>query len=287
MRALRRCLREPLVQFLVLGAALFGVHRWAAPPALGNAIVVPAAVVRSLRAGHLRRAGTAPTAAEEAALIQRYVDAEILYREAVAMGLDRGDVIVRRRLVQKMEFLTESLEAAPAPSEAELEAYLDAHRDRYSVPPRVTLMHVFASTEQQGEHVAEAAAAMRERLEAGADPSREGDPFARGRVFSLHSEAELAAAFGPEFANRVMALPVGTWSEPIRSSYGLHVVRIAERRSRHRPSLAGVRSAVLGDWREERRAAANRVALERLRRRYQVRVEPEDAGPAAKVAAAR
>ena len=110
---LRRWLKEPLLHFAVLGAALVGLHRWVAPPSLGRQIVLSAPLIHGLRQDHLRRNGALPTASEEAALVQRYIDNEVLYREALALGLDRGDIIVRRRLVQKMEFLTEGLEPLP------------------------------------------------------------------------------------------------------------------------------------------------------------------------------
>lgn len=273
MSVFGRWLREPLIHFVALGATLFAVHRWVAPPALTSRIVLSESVIRGLREEHLRRNGALPTAGEEAALMQRFIDNEVLYREALALGLDRGDIIVRRRLVQKMEFLTEDLEPISAPTESELQAYLDAHAERYSVAARVTMTHVFASTDRHGEDADAVAARLRSQLMAGADPSGLGDPFLRGRDFAKYTERELGAVFGAPFAARVMSLPIGSWSEPLRSSYGLHLIRVAERSAGHQPSLAEVRAAVQRDWQEERRTEANRAALARLRQRYQIRFE--------------
>jgi peptidyl-prolyl cis-trans isomerase C len=269
----RRWLKEPLLHFVVLGAAVVALHRWVAPPLLGRQIILSQSVIHGLRQDYLRRNGALPTAGEEAALIQRYIDNEVLYREALALGLDRGDIIVRRRLVQKMEFLTEGVEPLPEPADAELQAYLDAHAEHYAVDDLVTLVHVFAGTDRHGAAATSMASQWREQLLAGADPSALGDPFLRGREFTAVSEPELAGIFGGAFAAAVMRLPVGLWSAPIASSYGVHVVRVGAHVVGHQPPLAEVREAVRRDWRDERRAAADRAALVRLRQRYDIRIE--------------
>src|SRR5262245_9650785 len=143
-RRIRTIGREPVLHFAVLGAAIFAVYRAVAPPARPTTtIVLTEAMVDGLRQDYLRRTGTPPSPEEATALIDRFVDSEVLYREALALGLDRGDIIVRRRLVQKMEFLTEGLEPIDAPTDRELQAYLDAHAARYAQPARVALTHVF------------------------------------------------------------------------------------------------------------------------------------------------
>lgn len=273
---LTRWLREPLLHFVLLGAVVFSVHQWVAPPRPTNRIVISDAILRGLRQEHLRQNGALPTPEEEAALIQRFVDNEILYREAIAEGLDRGDLIVRRRLVQKMEFVLEGEEPIAEPSDTELQAYMAAHAEHYAVAERVALAHVFVSSDQHGADAERTAAALRQQLENGVSPSGLGDPFLRGRDFPLHTERDLAGIFGAPFAAQVMTLPAGSWSAPIRSSYGLHLVRITEKSARRQPSLAEVRGAVQRDWQEERRTAANATALARLRRRYAVTVESSE-----------
>ena len=274
---LSRWLREPLVHFVLLGGVLFSVHQCVAPPPATNRIVVSEAIVRGLRQEHLRQNGSLPTSEEEAALIQRFVDNEILYREAVSQGLDRGDLIVRRRLVQKMEFVLEGEEPIAEPTDAELQAYLDAHAERYAIAERVALTHIFVSTDQHGAAAERMAGDLRQQLVAGADPSTLGDPFLRGRDFPLRTERDLAGIFGAPFAAQVMALPPGDWSGPLRSSYGLHLVRVTEHIPGRQPSLNEARVAVFRDWQEERRAAANAAALARLRQRYEVSIESADA----------
>ena len=268
---LRRWRREPLVHFAVLGVAVFALHRWVAPPE-SRRIVLSAAMIQGLRQDHVRRYGAAPTADEEAALIQRFIDNEVLYREALALGLDRGDIVVRRRLVQKMEFLTEDSEPLPEPIDAELQAYLNAHAVQYSVPTRVTLTQVFIGTDRHGSGAAAHAAQLRRQLLAGADPVALGDPFLAGSEFVSKTQADLQVIFGPAFAEPVMALPLAEWSQPVSSSYGLHLVRLRARSPSHQPSLDEVRAAVSRDWRAERRDLVNHLALARLRQRYDIRV---------------
>jgi peptidyl-prolyl cis-trans isomerase C len=272
---LGRWMKEPLVHFVVLGAALVAAHQWLAPP-LPRHIVLSEAVIRGLRQDYLRRNGARPTLEEEAALIQHFIDDEVQYREALALGLDRGDIIVRRRLVQKMEFLTEDAEPIPEPTDDQLRSYLGAHAERYALPERVAITHVFISTDRHGSEAPALARALRDALMNGADPSRLGDPFLRGRDIALSTEQELAAIFGNGFAARVIALPPGVWSEPLPSSYGLHLARVTNRASGRHPDLTEIRAAVRRDWREEQRTAANRAALDRLRRQYDIRIE----GPA-------
>ncbi|HWP66497.1 MAG TPA: peptidylprolyl isomerase [Candidatus Limnocylindria bacterium] len=236
-------------------------------------IELSAADVEALRQDHTRRLGVEPTPAEDAALVERYVDDEVLYREALAMGLDRGDIIVRRRLLQKMEFLLEGLHPVPEPTDAELEAYLEAHADRYRTPARIDLVHVFVSRDRHGDGAGAVAAALREQLLAGANFAALGDPFLRGRELRAQSEQDLAGIFGPAFARAVVELPVDTWSPPIASSYGLHLVRVRARNPAALPPLARIRATVQQDWVDERRRATLRAAVDELRQKYVVRVE--------------
>jgi peptidyl-prolyl cis-trans isomerase C len=276
MHLARRLLREPLLHFALLGALLIALQtRYAASS--GRRIVVDASTLRGLRQDFLRRTGAPPDAAEEAALVEQYLDNEVLVREALALGLDRGDVIVRRRLVQKMEFLAEALDAPAQASDTDLEGYLRSHSERYAIAPRIALTHVFLANQRHGAGAgAEAAAlAARAALLAGAAPRDLGDPFPRGAAIGASTERELAGIFGPAFAAQAMQLPVGEWSAPLRSSYGFHLVRIESRTPGETPALAAVRPAVKRDFDEEQRAARRRAALDQLRGRYDIRVEGE------------
>lgn len=245
-----------------------------APPAATDAIVVTTAVQRGFQQEHLRRHGRVPTADELQALVGRYVDTEVMLREALALGLDRGDIIVRRRLVQKMEFVNQGLEPHPAPTDADLEAVLARHADRYMIAGRLTLEHVFVSSNLHPHDAPSVAQDLRERIAAGEDPARLGDPFLRGRIFRAQSEAEIAGVFGPAFARAVVALTPDDWAGPIASSFGLHLVRVTERSGGRRATVAEVRHELEREWDEEQRAASAKKALQQLRTRYDVRIEP-------------
>jgi len=270
---IRRLLREPLVTFVVLGLGLFWLYGQVVPQDASHTIRLSTADVDALRTDHQRRFGTEPTAEDDRAIVAHYVDDEILYREALALGLDRGDIIVRRRLLQKMEFLLDGLHPVPEPTDADLEAYLAAHTDRYRTPARIDLVHVFVSRDRHGADANAMALRLRAELVRGADPAVVGDPFLRGRVLREQSEQDLAGIFGPAFARVALELPTGEWSEPVTSSYGLHVVRVSKRSPAELPPLAVVRAAVRQDWSEERRDAARKSALDELRGKYDVRVE--------------
>jgi len=276
IRVIRRVLGEPLVHFFVLAVALLAVQQRFLQPEPRQRIVVSPEVVRGLRQDFVRRTGAEPSPAEAAALLERYLDNEVLYREALAQGLDRGDIIVRRRLIQKMEFVLEASEPIANPSDAELQQYLDTHAERYATRARVSLAHVFVSTDRHGDAAESQAAALQAQLAAGADPAPLGDPFLRGREFKLYTEAELAGIFGAAFVQAVMPLPVGAWSRPLRSSFGWHVVRLDQRTPGRVPEVREVRDSVLRDWLEERRTAAGRSALQRLRATYDIDVRVPD-----------
>ena len=176
---------------MLLGSGVFWLYGQLGPRDAAHTIELTAADVDALRLDQRRRVGTAPTPAEDAALIERFVDDEVLYREALGMGLDRGDIIVRRRLLQKMEFLLEGLHPVPEPSDVELAAYLAAHADRYRAPARIDLTHVFVSRDRHGAAAQAVATGLRAALEAGGEPSTLGDPFLRGRELRAQSERDL------------------------------------------------------------------------------------------------
>lgn len=263
--------REPLLHFLVIGLLLFVVDALRAAPvaeAEGEPpILVSADFVRSVEA-ELARTGTASAEAVRSA-IDRYVEEEALVREARRLGLDQGDLVVRRRLVQKMEFLLGDRAVAEEPTEAELQAWLAAHEDRYRQPPRVSFQHVWFSRDKRGD---QAEADARAALASGA-PEGAGDPFLLGAAFERQSQIDVARRLGATFATRIFTAPTGEWTGPLPSSYGQHLVRVTAVEPGRAATLAEVRNRVLGDLREERRAAAEREARRALRERYQVVVQ--------------
>lgn len=269
----------PLTHFLLAGAALFAVDLWRSPPG-GDAertIEVPAELIEGRAQALARRTGARPTAAEREALIADYVEEEVLYREALALGLERGDRIIRRRLVQKMEFLLEDLAPAPAPTESQLQDWLDRHPEDYRQPARIELDHVYFSRDRRGRsEVAAIAGAALEGLtpSMSADAAaRAGDPSMLPAHQSLRPLERIARDFGEDFALAVAELEPGGWRGPIASSYGEHLVRVLERSQARPSSLDEVRDAVRRDYQNAERHARRRAALDQRISRYTVEVE--------------
>ena len=281
-------LREPLVHFVVLGVALFALAALVRERPLDEAgsIVVTEGQIAHLATGFARTWQRPPTATELDGLIDDYVREEISYREAVAMGLDRDDTIVRRRMRQKLEFITEDV-AAQAPSDAELEAHLDAHPDSFRIEPRLSFRQLYVSPDRRGEKAEKDALVLLARLAgSGPDVAVDGDPLMVTEAFDLSPTSELAGHFGEAFATRLVEIEPGRWTGPVRSGYGWHLVFVRERVDGRVPELAEVRDAVEREWLAARRKEVVETTYRKMRERYTVVIErPSDDGDA--VAAVR
>jgi peptidyl-prolyl cis-trans isomerase C len=283
-----RPLREPLVQFFLIGAAFFLLNQWlggGGNPA-GRRIEVSSAQVARLIQAFTEQRGRPPMASETKTVIDEYVREEILFREALEMGLDKGDVVVRRRLAQKMATLVGDLEGSGDPTEEELRTFFDFHADRYRGPVRVRFTHVYFDGERRGASAETEARAALERIRAAqrlpqSAPER-GDSFPAQLGNGLRSQAELAELFGQGFAEAVVRFPAGLWRGPVRSKSGYHLVRVDERSVPPVPELAAVRDRVIADWRGARRAETDAAGLARIRTRYEVIIaEPPKSSAAA------
>lgn len=266
---MKRLTAEPLLHFLVLGALLFGAYGLRgsdAAPGRGT-IVVSAAQIESLAAAFERTWGRPPGPREREGLVAEHVREEVFYREALALGLDRDDAIVRRRLRQKLEFLAEGLAAAGEPSDADLAAHLRAHPERFAVEGRVSFV-------QEPWPTRPATAGVRAAT------------LLPGR-FEDAPWSEVERQFGPAFAEALRRLPLGRWEGPVPSGFGERRVRIAARSEARTAALDEVRDAVRGDWADARRAEAGERFYRSLRERWDVRVEAPEAAAAGRLAAAR
>lgn len=254
---MKRFLREPLVHFLAIGAALFLFFAWkGGAGASSGRIVVTRARLESLATGFARTWQRPPTAEELKGLVDGFVREEIAVREAMATGLDRDDTIIRRRLKQKVDFLAEDrVEAAP-PSEAELSAWLAAHPGLYRAEERVAFRQVCLTPEKRGGPAAAEAEAKRlaaalEKKGHGADAA--GDSLLLPSEMPLAPKGEIARVFGSEFADAVVKLEPGRWTAPVPSGFGVHAVLVLEKAAAHAPALAEVRTAVERDLTADRR----------------------------------
>jgi peptidyl-prolyl cis-trans isomerase C len=267
--SLQRVVREPLVHFLLLGALLFGTIAFANH--LKRPVVrIDAQEIEQLAVYWEQQSQRPPTREELAALIHERVDEELLSREAIRLGLDKDDMIVRRRLAQKMAFASEDVAVIPEPDDKTLQDYYDAQRDRYAVPSRVALRHIYFSRDRTGETPQAAAAAALATLKAGGEAS--GDSSLLPLTYADIAEADIQRDYGPEFAAAVHKAPVGAWVGPAPSAYGLHLVRIERWLPPVVPALAEVRDEVRAAWLAERRQDENRAFRAALRKRYKVEI---------------
>lgn len=284
---MKSLLREPLLHFALIGALIFGVNAWrdrdrpAAAQDLPE-IEVDAGTIVWLGEGFAKQWHRPPDARELRGLVDDHVRDEILYREALAMGLDRNDTIVRRRMAQKVQFLGEDIAAAATPDEAELRAYFETNAARYARPGQVSFRHVYFSKERRGAKLEADAREALAALAQGGDESTLGDPFLGEFEFVSADEARIAGALGGGFAKQVLALPAGPWQGPLASTYGLHLVLVTGREEARPVAFEMARDAVARDFAEDRRLAANRDFIERLKTRYRVAVDEAALEAAAK-----
>lgn len=264
----RAVLREPLTHFLAIGVVL--VLGAAGLKALERPVLrVDANELSQLVAYWQVQTQRAPTPEELQGIIRERVDEEILAREAVRLGLDQDDLIIRRRLAQKMAFAGEDAVPVAEPDEAALQERFRRLADRYAAPPLVTFRQVYFSDDRPGGG---GRLAAERALKSGAADTEPGDPFVLPSSYRQVQASDLLRDYGPEFTGRVLDSPVGRWVGPVRSAYGWHLVRIESRRPGGPPDFESVREKVRDDFLEEAREQANAAFMDRLRKRYVIQV---------------
>ncbi len=291
----RPWLREPLVHFLLIGAALFAFFSWTGGSGGPDSsrIVIGPGQVEHLAVGFARTWRRPPTPEELKGLIDDYVREEMATREARSMGLDREDTVIRRRLRQKLEFLVEDAAEAVPPTDAELQAWLDAHPQDYRLDPEVAFRQVFLSPDRRGDGMEADAQKLLRQLESlgpDADVARLGDSIMLPGDFDLAPLTVAARMFGNEFAGQLVEPELGSWVGPVPSGYGLHLVLVRERIEGREPELDDIRDAVARDLLTSRRKEQLETMYERLLEQYDVVIdmpEPADAGGADPSAATR
>jgi hypothetical protein len=278
-----RLVREPLAQFLLLGLLLFvgyqELQRGRAPTPQAGRIELTEDDLRQIGFAWAAQGRAKPSPEEMQVLVDARVREEILYREAVALGLDKDDAIVRRRMAQKMEFLFEDVAALREPAPGELESWFVTHAERFTLPARVTFRHVYFSPDRRGPQAREQAAAAlaqiaHEPMDSPAT-ARVGDPFMFQSFYGDRTPEDVAKAFGPGFARAVFAVAPGAWAGPIESGYGWHLVWVDAMTPARVPAFEEVEPDVRTAWIEDQREATREKAFEAMQKRYEV-VLPKD-----------
>ncbi len=277
-----RIIKEPWVHFLALGIALFALSALLGDRESNGSdlrIEMTATEIQWLARNWEARWQRPPTETELRGLVDDYVRQEVLYREALKMGLDQDDEIIRRRMVQKIEFLTEDLASQAQPTEAELQTYLQENLDRYRLPERRSFVHIYFNIDRRGEAAVEAAeetlAQLRASPDAAVDYAQLGDRFMLAHNYSALSEAEVARQFGGRFATGLFEVEPGDWAGPVWSGYGLHLVRVTDVWEGSVPQLDQVRNDVLRDFTTQLREQARDAMFSALSTQYEISIDEE------------
>ncbi len=273
-----RALREPLIHFLVLAVLVFAAyHIFASSTGGGNTdrIVVTSGKIEQVAARFAQVWQRPPGPQELKGLIDEQVKEEIYVREAVALGLDKDDTVIRRRLQQKMELLSDASADALSPTDAELETYLKLHPQMFAIDLTMSFQQVFVNPQRHGTAIDRTVATILENLKAypETDASTLGDASLLPVEMPLTSLNSIDHMFGSEFADAVSKAKVGAWTGPIASGFGLHVVRVSERQEGRVPALSEVRDAVIREWTNDKRKELANDHLVALLKRYEVTVE--------------
>ena len=277
--------KEPLIQFLLIGACIYGAYAWFGAPdenVTDNTIVVDAARVDAFISQWQKRWNRPPTRTELDGVINTFVREDILYRAALEMGLDQDDPITRRRMAQKLEFLTNDIALFKEPAPGELEQYFEDNKALYRDPDLITFSQVFFDPDVRDEATLDDAAEMLARLEAAGEPDPEtlgaGDRFMLQNYFSEASELEVRRQMGTGFTESVMQLESGQWHGPVLSGYGVHLVYVYRLAEAPAPQFAAAQLQVLENWQTEQQEEFNETFFESLKSRYEIVIAEPPAG---------
>ena len=272
--AAKRLACEPLVHFFVLSAVLWSIHAHLQAPSQFSRITISKPLAAQLAEHYRQQYGASPSPRQLDALVDTAITEEISYRQAIKLGLDQGDEIVRRRLIQKYEFLQQDLATPRDPTEAEAKDFYLRHPERYVLPERFTFTHVYFSPDRRGDAGArDAAAALSASLNLRGvtrAPS-EGDPYPGPADFVGVTPEEVARVFGRDgLSQEIGAVPIGHWSSPLRSGFGWHTVNVVAHDPSRRAEFDEVRSQVTEDFIQAARNQRNAEAIASMRSQFQV-----------------
>ena len=274
---LGRFLREPLVHFLLLGALIFAAFKFiSSETSQPGKILITQGRIESLEIAFSRTWRRPPTASELEGLLRDYVREEVFAREAVALGLDKDDTIIRRRLRQKLEFVSEDIAAHAEPTDEQLRAYLKENPEAFRRDSWFTFRQVYLDPQRRGANLGRDAAQLLAQLRgagSNADIAALGDSLMLENEFKALPASEAAKQFGEKFAAKLGEMPAGRWQGPIESGFGVHLVFMSERADGSLPALEHVRPAVRREWANARRMEANEKFYQTILHRYVVTIE--------------
>lgn len=274
MNFLRKAMREPLVHFLLIGAGLFLMFGFmkGSEGEKPNRIIVSPGQVEQLAANFSRTWMRPPTEDEIAGLVREHVRDEVYYREALSMGLDQNDRLIRRRMRQKMEFILEDLTSESEPNDRVLMAFLQQHPDKFRLEPWVSFRQIYLNPDNRPNLEADARIMLAD-LRAGVRPETLGDPTLKGYEFKPAPQSVIARSFGNAFAQEIIGLEPGDWTGPLYSVLGGHLVLVTDRNKGRLPGLAEIRAEVEREYLAQRRRELKDTAYRKLLKGYEVVIE--------------
>ena len=277
-------LREPLLHFLLAGAVLFVLYSTVNQGQTGSGgldseIVVSEGRIHSMTLKFSKVWQRPPTSQELDGLVQSYIREEVFYREALSMGLDVGDEIVRRRMAQKLGFISEDIASLQEPTEAELRSYFESNKEEFRRETRVTFQHVYLNSDKRGESTRKDAESLLAKLKGIGEKGNFagiGDPSMLSTEFAATTQREITSLFGEEFTTGLLSQTLDQWSGPIESAYGLHLVFVSERVDGEIPPFDEVSDIVVREWTSEKKKETKELFYESLLKRYKVTIEKPD-----------
>ncbi len=281
---MKKLYKEPLLHFLIIGVlifTLFSIVNKEEDIVSGNKIVVSTADIQRLSSNWAKKWNRPPTETELQGLINYYIKEEVYYREALALGLDKNDTVLRRRMMQKMEFLSNDLAELNTPDESALNQYFIDHKEKYKLPAQVSFTHIYFSLDKRGAKAFEDAKSVLSELNVPRAPEL-GDTFMMQYDFVQETPFEVERLFGKGLAEELFTLGTNTWLGPIESGYGLHLVRISDKIDARMPELASVIDKVRTDLMFKQKKMMNKEIYKKFKERYEIVVEdmPKQSGMA-------
>ena len=274
----RNLLREPVLHFLLIGLFLFLLYSRVAPESSDSrTIEVSTARIESLENQYRAVWGRDPTPQERRGLIDSYIRDEVIYREGVAMGMDGDDPVIKRRVRQKMEVMSEEAGEQLTPTDADLSDYLAKHPDKFRRPPVLSFEQVYFSGDATVADIEAWSKAALPELNRGAPASRFGQPTMLPPAIDSQPLDLIARDFGEEFATKLAALPLDVWQGPVASGFGAHLVRISKRQPAELPALADIRQQVQREWENDRRERNRAESYRAMAANYRIIIDDKSA----------
>ena len=274
-----RLLKEPLLHFLIAGGLLFAGYSWihrGEKREDPRRIEITSNQVQQIELDWRARWQRRPTQAELQAGIADQLKQEILYREALELGLDKNDTIVKRRMAQKMDFLAEEVASLRDPEPGEIEAWFEKNRAQYVPPPLASFHHLFFSSDKRGQNAE--GDARRAMAGIGGKDASSADEFMFQARYNEQTQDQVARVFGSKFAEQLFQLKADGWRGPIESGFGWHLVWVDALVPGEAPTFEAVAQQVKSDWLAEQRAELKRITFQALKARYEIVIAPAKPG---------